>query len=56
VVGQAVAEVPEQACHDAGANDQGGRREGQQDLEQVQHGRSLYAGAAEGATPSMPPS
>ena len=37
VVGQAVAEVPEQACHRASANDQSGRRKGQQDFEKVQH-------------------
>ena len=37
VVGQAMAEVPEQACHCASANDQSGRRKGQQDFEKVQH-------------------
>ena len=41
VVGQAVAEMPEQAGHGAGADDQGGGGEGQQDFEQIEHGRSL---------------
>ena len=39
VVGQAVAEVPEQAGDHAGPDDQGGRGEGQQDFEEIQHGR-----------------
>ena len=53
VVGQAMAEVPEQACHCASANDQSGRCKGQQDFEQVQHFHFLYAAALGAATPSM---
>jgi hypothetical protein len=33
VIGQAMAEVPEQTGNRGGANDQGGGREGQQDFE-----------------------
>ena len=41
VVRQAMAEVPEQARHGAGAHDQAGGREGQHDFEDVEHGHPL---------------
>jgi hypothetical protein len=49
VIGQTVAEVPEQACHRASANDQGGRCKGQQDFEEVQHFHFLYAANPRGS-------
>ncbi len=41
VVRQAIAEMPEQARHGAGAHDQAGDDEGQHDFEEIEHGHPL---------------
>ena len=48
VVGQSVAEMPEQARHGAGSHDEDGGGEGQQDFEEVEHGH-LLRGAFRGS-------
>ena len=48
MVGQPVAEMPEQARHGSRPHDQGGRGEGQQDFEQIEHGH-LLRGAFHGS-------
>ena len=44
VVGQAVAEMPEQARHDAEAHDQAGQAKGQTDFDEIEHDHRLSKG------------